>query len=525
MERQPFLEICQERTLNDIREFQLMQEVTRLMETNGWRALDTNLSRDGSFDATFVRDDFIVALSAKTSKTSVQASWIFRLADAVADIEDTQRPSRGARGILVTPMKVPERLAAAAARYPIATCQYEVSDTAVQVAERIIDLCNSLSEQSPNRSTERRDAEIGTISISESVSGNVAAAGGNAVAVGAWSSSASDRLEQEITNQTRILGPYHPSVLSLRARMAEINQSVDLFRAVLADQIEHLGPSNLDTINTMVNLAAVYQRQGRYSEAIDTYENALRLSNQIEDHNNTALLRFRIEDGLAGVYMSMGNIVQAVPLYEQTLAARLRVLGPDHPDTLTSRNNLALAYQWTGDVNRAIPLYEQTLADSDRVLGKDHPSTLTTRNNLATAYRNIDDVSRAIPLYEQTLEARIRVLGADHPDTLTSRNNLATAYAEAGDVSRAIPLYEQILEARIRVLGADHPDTLQTRSNLAYWLGQAGQVQEAVTEFRRLVDDMARVLGPDHSDTLTVRNNLAHWREALNPPAIPDHEL
>jgi hypothetical protein len=39
------------------------------------------------------------------------------------------------------------------------------------------------------------------------------------------------------------------------------------------------------------------------------------------------------------------------------------VLGPDHPDTLASRNNLAYAYQSAGDVGRAIPIYQETLAD------------------------------------------------------------------------------------------------------------------------------------------------------------------
>jgi len=35
-------------------------------------------------------------------------------------------------------------------------------------------------------------------------------------------------------------------------------------------------------------------------------------------------------------------------LDEQTLAARERVPGPDHPDTLRSRNNLAAAYRDAG---------------------------------------------------------------------------------------------------------------------------------------------------------------------------------
>ncbi|WP_423842205.1 tetratricopeptide repeat protein, partial [Actinomyces naeslundii] len=38
-------------------------------------------------------------------------------------------------------------------------------------------------------------------------------------------------------------------------------------------------------------------------------------------------------------------------------------LGPDHPDTLTSRNNLAGAYRDAGRLDEAIPLFEQTLED------------------------------------------------------------------------------------------------------------------------------------------------------------------
>jgi len=52
-----------------------------------------------------------------------------------------------------------------------------------------------------------------------------------------------------------------------------------------------------------------------------------------------------------------------------------------------SRSNLADAYRAAGRLAEAIPLHEQTLADRLRVLGADHPSTLMSRSNLAEAYR------------------------------------------------------------------------------------------------------------------------------------------
>jgi Tetratricopeptide repeat len=59
--------------------------------------------------------------------------------------------------------------------------------------------------------------------------------------------------------------------------------------------------------------------------------------------------------------------------------------GRGPPPDLGSRNNLADAYESAGDLGRAIPLYEQTLADRLRVLGAHHPHTKIVRGNLAAA--------------------------------------------------------------------------------------------------------------------------------------------
>ncbi len=81
---------------------------------------------------------------------------------------------------------------------------------------------------------------------------------------------------------------------------------------------------------------------------------------------------------------------------------------------------------------QAILAGEPLTADFERVLGPDHPSTLTSRNNLAAAKRAAGRAVEAIALHEQALAARERVLGPDHPSTLTSRNNLAAAKRAAG---------------------------------------------------------------------------------------------
>src|ERR1700722_98886 len=65
-----------------------------------------------------------------------------------------------------------------------------------------------------------------------------------------------------------------------------------------------------------------------------------------------------------------------------------------------------------------------------RMLGAEHPSTLTSMTNLASTYRNQGQSKEAEELEVQVMEARKRVLGPEHPDTLTSMDNLASMYSE-----------------------------------------------------------------------------------------------
>ena len=58
------------------------------------------------------------------------------------------------------------------------------------------------------------------------------------------------------------------------------------------------------------------------------------------------------------------------------------VLGKEHPDRLTSMNNLALVLVRQGKYEEAERTHRQELALYKRVLGKKHPDTLTRMNNL-----------------------------------------------------------------------------------------------------------------------------------------------
>jgi len=84
------------------------------------------------------------------------------------------------------------------------------------------------------------------------------------------------------------------------------------------------------------------------------------------------------------------SALQAVDLGEPLVADLDRVLGESHPETLMSRNDLAVAHCVSGRAGDAIPLLEVSLAGLERVLGVEHPSTVTVRGNLARARREVE---------------------------------------------------------------------------------------------------------------------------------------
>ena len=261
-----------------------------------------------------------------------------------------------------------------------------------------------------------------------------------------------------------------------------------------------LGGIDVDRLET------VEQRRDETHHLIEQF-----LSVTSQDYSHSLFSEPRVSSKLAETLhdaTSLGMSQLALGLTDSVTQA-CDVLGPHHPDTLASRNNLAGTYRASGRLDKATPLYEQNLEDSIRVLGTDHPSTLTSRLNLAGAYQAAGRLDEAITLYEQVFSGRSRVLGPDHRSTLTARDELADIYRDAGRFDEAITLKKQILADAMRIMGPDSPGASAARSNLAATYRDAGRLDKAITLYQENLDDVARTLGLDHLETLASRHRLA----------------
>jgi eukaryotic-like serine/threonine-protein kinase len=213
-------------------------------------------------------------------------------------------------------------------------------------------------------------------------------------------------------------------------------------------------------------------------------------------------------NNLASAYEYAGKLDLALPLFKKALKLTKEKFGANHPSTLVSMNNLAFAYGYGGRVDLALPLLDETLERMKANLGPDHPDTLTCMGNLAVAYRSAGKLDRALQLCKKTLELTKAKFGPDHPSTLMNMNCLASIYQDVGRLDLARPLCEETLNRMKTKLGLDHPDTLTCMTNLACVYQSAGKPDLALPLCEETLKLSKAKLGPDHPDTLKSMSNL-----------------
>src|SRR6266581_757178 len=88
------------------------------------------------------------------------------------------------------------------------------------------------------------------------------------------------------------------------------------------------------------------------------------------------LLSVSVLNKIALKLMDAGQLDTSRPLLDRALRVARAQLGPDHPDTLTTRGNLAYWLGEAGQVQQAAGQFERLLADQERLLGQDGPAHL-----------------------------------------------------------------------------------------------------------------------------------------------------
>jgi eukaryotic-like serine/threonine-protein kinase len=317
-----------------------------------------------------------------------------------------------------------------------------------------------------------------------------------------------------LESRKRRLGPDDRKTLQSMVQLGWIldreghdDQAQKLIGQAIAQARRVFGPEDPVTLEAMDRMGMVLQRMARFDEAEKLQRQLLEIS--IRRFGPEDLRTLRAQVSLADALSYQGKYTEAEGIYRNALAIEQRVLGPEHPQTLATMNNLANRIQEQGRYAESEALYRQVLAIAERVLGPEHPDTADTMTAMANALYYEGNSAEAEKWYRAALAVDQKTLGPENPNATRALEGLANALSGDGHYAEAEKIDREILQIRQRTLGPDHTDTLLSKFNIGDILYQEGNLLEAEKFIREAFDAQSRVLGPENADTLASKAELS----------------
>jgi len=167
-----------------------------------------------------------------------------------------------------------------------------------------------------------------------------------------------------------------------------------------------------------------------------------------------------------------------------------------------------------GDFKEAENEMRAALAVRERVLGPENPDTLGNRCNLAAVLYKEGRYAEAEKEDRAVLAIQERVLGPDAPGTLMSQDDLAYLLQETGRKADAEQEFRAVLALRERILGPDNPETIGTMQQLAQVLLTEGKYPGLEQELCLMIAAMDRAKESGATDGTGAASTL-RWRQWL----------
>jgi tetratricopeptide (TPR) repeat protein len=135
----------------------------------------------------------------------------------------------------------------------------------------------------------------------------------------------------------------------------------------------------------------------------------------------------------------------------------IKVYGTEHRDVGSAYNNIAASLKILRRLDEALVANDKALIIVTKILGVNHPNTITSRCWKGNILQTQGKLEEALVIRSEVLESRKRVLGEDPIDTVAARNYKANGLADLKRHDEALLLYDQVLASRQRFLDKNHP--------------------------------------------------------------------
>ncbi|MBL0041209.1 MAG: serine/threonine protein kinase [Xanthomonadales bacterium] len=202
---------------------------------------------------------------------------------------------------------------------------------------------------------------------------------------------------------------------------------------------------------------------------------------------------------------AMNQFDEALPAFQAVLAEHTRILGADHPLSLSTKGEIADLLKRMHRFEEASALFKDVIDSKRRTLGANHDDLAVALFNYGSLLYVRDEFASALPYFEEAAKIWAANFGDDGDRTLTARDAMASVRAEIGDTSRATS--EMAMIVALRETQGKNIGLVGTLNSYGIVLDRADRLAESCAQFRRSID-ISATLFPDQPEQ-------ARWTRAL----------
>ncbi len=264
-------------------------------------------------------------------------------------------------------------------------------------------------------------------------------------------------------------------------------------------------------VATNLNIAAYLSKDNQKEKALEHYQ--LLKQQVLENEGNASL-------NLALVYHKLGvwhykefKHKEALALFKQSLAIRLKQLSENHKDIANSHFNIAMAHVQRGELKEALGALEQSLI----IRQKNQEKTYIAKchRELGFIYTDLGDYAQAKPHFKVALAIFMELYGEIDYDVALTYQDMGSLEKELGNTSAAI----KNLEAALRINTALGNDFIGEVANCYNDLGviydENNLLNKALDKYSQALNLYTKMKGTDAILIAKVKNNIGDVHKKL----------
>ena len=240
--------------------------------------------------------------------------------------------------------------------------------------------------------------------------------------------------------------------------------------------------------NALNQLGVVYRNLGKLTDAEACYDRCERLF-RIDEGNEAGSAELALFNNRGMLFQELGRYDEAMNEYQKALKTT-RVNRLESPHWLaTTLYNIGLLLHNQGQLEEAEKHYLDSLQIRSELGDSESWRFATLLDSLGSIYSVREEYDLSKAHFERALEIQRFVLAEGHPDTARTIANLGKLYESRGEHESAAACYSEASRLYETALGRSNPLTLAAVSELASSLIDSGNYDAAEAHLDRLLID------------------------------------